>query len=99
VDLRPDGRLCVYGSDLLAGSTTPLAQAITHAVRSAGISMADAITMVTENPGRFAARRGYLTIGARADLVRFRWNNSLIVEDVWTDGRCAFSRTTATGGT
>ena len=97
VELRPDGRLCVFGSDLLAGSATPLAHAITHAVRAAGVSLGDAIAMVTENPGRFAGDRGHLTVGARADLVRFRWTNSLIVEDVWTDGKCMFSRTPATG--
>ena len=97
VELRPDGRLCVFGSDLLAGSATPLAHAITHAVRAAGVSLADAIAMVTENPGRFAGDRGHLTVGARADLVRFRLADSLIVEDVWTDGKCAFSRIPATG--
>ena len=97
VELRPDGRLCVFGSELLAGSTTPLAQCVGQVVRGAGIPLADAIAMVTENPGRYVGGRGRLSVGARADLVRFRWNNELVVEEVWADGKCVISRGTGRG--
>lgn len=86
VALRPDGRLCMLGSDLLAGSTASLAQCIGNVVRVAELSLQDSLTMVTVNPGRFAGGRGQLSPGSRADLVRFRWNGEVIVEDVWLAG-------------
>ncbi len=86
VELRPDGRLCVAGSEFLAGSTASLAQCLGHVVRTTEIPLKDAIAMVTENPGRFAGRSGRLTPGSRADLVRFRSSDALCIEDVWLAG-------------
>jgi N-acetylglucosamine-6-phosphate deacetylase len=40
----------------------------------AGLSLAEALKLATENPSRFAARRGRIEVGAPADLVRFRWS-------------------------
>jgi N-acetylglucosamine-6-phosphate deacetylase len=87
VELRADGRLCMAGSDLLAGSTTSLAQCIGILVRMINIPLSDALIMATENPGRYVGSRGRLAVGARADLVRFRWNNQLEIEDVWLAGQ------------
>jgi N-acetylglucosamine-6-phosphate deacetylase len=86
VELHPDGRLCMRSSDLLAGSTASLAHCIGHAVRVAGVSLKDALTMATVNPGRFAGGRGQLSLGSRADFVRFRWKDGVIIEDVWLAG-------------
>ena len=86
VDLHPDGRLCVSGSDLLAGSTSSLAQCIGHVVRMTGMPLGDALAMATANPGRSANGRGRLAIGSRADLVRFRWRDEVVIEDVWLAG-------------
>jgi N-acetylglucosamine-6-phosphate deacetylase len=92
VELKGDGRLCVFGSDLLAGSAHSLAQCVGRAVKLAGISIGDAIAMATENPGRFVDGRGRISVGARADLVRFRWSGELVPEDVWLGGKCVFAR-------
>jgi N-acetylglucosamine-6-phosphate deacetylase len=86
VELQPDGRLRVLGSELLAGSTASLARCIGHVVRITEIRLKDAIVMATANPGRYAGGRGRLAIGSRADLVRFRWSNEVIIEDVWLAG-------------
>jgi N-acetylglucosamine-6-phosphate deacetylase len=87
VELRPDGRLCVFGSDLLAGSTSSLAQCIGHVVRMTGMPLPDALAMAAANPGRYATGRGRLAIGSRADLVRFRWSDEVLIEDVWLAGK------------
>ncbi len=86
VELRPDGRLCVSGSELLAGSTASLAQCIGHVVRMTDMPLSDAIAMVTTNPGRFAGGRGRLATGSRADLVRFLWSGEVSIQDVWLAG-------------
>jgi len=92
VELRPDGRLCVPGSELLAGATASLAQCVGNLVRLAGVSLHEALTMATANPGRFAAARGQLKPGSRADILRFRWQNEVLVEDVWLAGKRVYTR-------
>ena len=92
VELRPDGKLCIFNSDLLAGSTTSLAQCISHLVTMAAVPLMDALIMATENPGRFAGGRGLLAPGSRADLVRFRCNDKLVIEDVWLAGEQVYER-------
>jgi N-acetylglucosamine-6-phosphate deacetylase len=82
VELYSDGRLCILGSELLAGSTASLAQCIGHVVRMTGTSLSDALAMATANPGQFAGGRGQLVPGSRADFVRFRWKDKVIIEDV-----------------
>jgi N-acetylglucosamine-6-phosphate deacetylase len=86
VELRPDGRLCLVGSELLAGSTASLAQCIGTVVRLTGIPLSDALAMATVNPGRFANNSGQLAIGSRANLMRFRWNAQVEIEGVWLNG-------------
>jgi len=86
VELRPDGRLCMAGSEILAGSTASLAQCIGTLVRITGTPLSDALAMATSYPGRFAGGRGQLAIGSRADLVRFRSGNELSIESVWLAG-------------
>ncbi len=97
VELHSDGRLCVFGSELLAGSTASLAQCIGHVVRVAKVPLSDALAMTTANPGRFASGRGQLAIGSRADLVRFRFNEEVLIEDVWLAGERVFANTHLSG--
>lgn len=53
VELLPEGRLVVAGQrHLLAGAARPLPVGVTHAIQLAGISLADALAMVTRNPAR-----------------------------------------------
>jgi N-acetylglucosamine-6-phosphate deacetylase len=91
VELRPDGRLCLFGSDLLAGSTVSLAQCLGRVTQMTGISRGDALAMITANPGRLVGGRGELAVGARADLVRFRWEEEAIIEDVWLAGQRVYA--------
>ena len=86
VELQPDGKLCVLGSQYLAGSTASMAQCISNVVRCADVALKDALRMATSNPGAFVGGRGRLAVGARADLVRFRWRGKLILTDVWLAG-------------
>ncbi len=86
VEIRPDGRLCVIGSEMLAGSTACLAHCIGRTVQMTGLLLHEALTMATVNPGRFVGGRGQIAVGARADLVRFRWENEIKIEDVWLAG-------------
>ncbi len=92
VELKPDGRLCIFGSELLAGSVTPLMRCVGRAVQMTGITLGDALAMATAIPGHFAGGRGTLALGARADLVRFRLNGEMVLHDVWLGGECVFQR-------
>ena len=91
VELRPDGRLCVFGSELLAGATASLAQCVGNLVRLTGVPLHEALAMATVNPGRFARGRGQLKPGCRADILRFRWQNEVIVEEVWLAGQRVYT--------
>jgi len=95
VELRQDGRLCVFGSELLAGATASLAQCIGTLVRTSDLLLHEALAMATTNPGKLAGDRGQLTPGSRADLLRFRWLDSILIEDVWLAGEQVHTRTEA----
>lgn len=71
VELRADGRLTMRGTNLLAGAALPLKDGIAQAVSSGACTLAEAVRMATENPGRLTGDRGILRAGAKADLVRF----------------------------
>ena len=71
VELQKDGKLNLEGTNFLAGAVLPLKDAIARAMNTCGFSLADALRMATENPGRFAGGRGSLRVGAPANLVRF----------------------------
>jgi N-acetylglucosamine-6-phosphate deacetylase len=92
VEMRADGRLCVAGTELLAGATASLAECIGHLVRVIDIPLHEALRMATVNPGKFAGGRGELKAGARADIVRFRWQGAMLIEDVWLAGELAYVR-------
>ena len=86
VELQADGRLCLMGSEYLAGSTATLAECIANVMLLADIPLKDALRMATVNPGTFMHGRGRLKVGARADLVRFRCSDTLAVDEVWLSG-------------
>jgi N-acetylglucosamine-6-phosphate deacetylase len=48
--------------------------------------------MATANPGRFAGGRGRIEPGSRADILRFRWQNAILIEDVWLAGEQVYTR-------
>ena len=95
VEMLASGKLCVFGSELLAGSTASIAQCVSHLVNTAGVPLHKALAMASSNPGRFAGERGRLTPGSRADLIRFRWSKEILIEDVWLAGERVDLQTSA----
>ncbi|MGH2557743.1 MAG: N-acetylglucosamine-6-phosphate deacetylase [Thermomicrobiales bacterium] len=77
VELLPSGKLNLFGTPYLAGSTATLAVCVANAVRIAGASLAEAIRMASANPIRLLGlegphRRGTIRVGVPADLTLFR---------------------------
>ena len=77
VELLPNGRLELAGTPLLAGAATALPSCVTNAVRHAGVTLSDAVRMVTANPARLlglsiAAGHESLRSGVAANLTMFR---------------------------
>ena len=93
VELHDDGSVRLVGGTRLAGSALLMHHAIANVMRFAGLSLRDAITMATRNPariGRISGRQRGLTPGERADLVRFRYDESAGVVEIletWMNGR------------
>lgn len=77
VELHADGSVRLLGGNRLAGSALMMDRAIALAMRVAGLSLREAITMATRNParvGRLPLRQRGLTPGQQADLVRFSFD-------------------------
>jgi N-acetylglucosamine-6-phosphate deacetylase len=90
VELNSNGRLCLLGTECLAGAAIPLKDGIARAMTMTGISLGDSVRMATENPGRFAGGVGIIRIGMPADLVCFRiksGGDELCIEKVIAKGR------------
>lgn len=93
VELRPDGRLCLSSSDLLAGATASLAECVGRLVRITGLPLQEALMMATVNLGRIVGERGQQKAGSRADIMRFRLQDKiLVIEDVWLAGDQVYRR-------
>ena len=72
VELSADGRLSMCGTPFLAGATRTLAQNVVIAMTLGDLTLAQALRMATETPGEIVGqRRGRITVGASADLIRF----------------------------
>ena len=50
VQLHPNGRLSMYGTEYLAGSASSLKDGVENAVRLAGCTLRDAVSLVSTNP-------------------------------------------------
>ena len=98
VELTEDGRVVLLGGTRLAGSSLRLDRALENAMRQSGISLAEAISMLTRNParvGRIAGRQRGLLPGERADLVLFRFDpetKSVQIEKTIVGGREVWAR-------
>ncbi len=95
VEVSQEGRISVAGTPYLAGASLPLSANVAIAAEMAGISLADALRLATQNPGRFLGGRGRLEVGARADLIRFDWSQGareIAVRETWVHGEKVFSR-------
>ncbi len=75
VELHKDGSVRLRGGTRLAGSALTMDRAISNVMRSAQVSLREAITMATVNPariGRISSRHRGISVADRADLVVFR---------------------------
>jgi N-acetylglucosamine-6-phosphate deacetylase len=84
VDLTHDGRVVLAGTDRLAGSALFMNRGVANLIRLAGLSLAGAVRMATENP----ARAAHLQPNP-SDVVEFRVTDSGQIEVVrtWLAGR------------
>lgn len=81
VELHGDGSVRLAGGTRLAGSALTMDQAIANVMQTAGLTLAQAVTLATRNParvGRVGSRQRGLNPGERADLVRFRFDSGQI---------------------
>ncbi|MHB8459386.1 MAG: N-acetylglucosamine-6-phosphate deacetylase [Candidatus Limnocylindrales bacterium] len=99
VELLPSGRVVLRGTPYLAGSAATLGVCLGNAVRHTGVTIAEAIRMVTANPSRLlglGVARGHETvrIGADANLTVFRqapaWGDPTVVATI-VAGQLAWS--------
>ncbi len=91
VELRADGFLALDDGtgNYLAGAALPMIAAIPVLVTQVGLTLGEAVALMTSAPGRFVGGRGVLAVGQPADLVAFDWDGSSArpeVADVWLRG-------------
>jgi N-acetylglucosamine-6-phosphate deacetylase len=90
VELLPSGRLELKGTPYLAGAVAMLPVCLSNAVRYAGLTLTEAVRLVTANPARLLSLppldgRDSVRAGAAANLTLFRQSPaSLDVEVVMT---------------
>jgi N-acetylglucosamine-6-phosphate deacetylase len=98
VDLNGDGSVRLAGGSRLAGSALRMDQAIANVMRSAGLSLHEAVTLATRNParvGRVPSRQRGLNPGDRADLVRFQRDEAsgqITVLETFLNGERVFAK-------
>ena len=77
VELTAERRVNLVGTPYLAGSALALAEGVGNAVRFAGITLAEALTMATATPATMlgvGAAWGSVAAGRAADLLLFSWD-------------------------
>jgi N-acetylglucosamine-6-phosphate deacetylase len=92
VVLREDGFLAIDDGtgNYLAGAASPLVASIPVLVNQVGLSLSEALDLLTSSPGRQVGGRGVLAVGQPADLVALRWDGSNsvpAVAGVWLRGK------------
>ena len=98
LELTADGRVVLAGQDRLAGSALRMDQAVGNAMRYAGVSLPDAVTMATTNAarvGRVPGRQLGLLASERADFVTFRFDaerEALEIHETYVSGRRVYRR-------
>ncbi len=71
VTVDADGRVSLSGTPFLAGAGLPLIATVDKAANMAGLKLAEALTMASNNPARLIGREASLQPGVRADVMRF----------------------------
>ena len=77
VELTDKAKVCLVGTEYLAGSAIELMRGVENSVQFAGISLAEAFALATTQPARFLGvekQLGYIDSPESANLVYFRWD-------------------------
>jgi N-acetylglucosamine-6-phosphate deacetylase len=95
VELTPEGRVVLAGTDRLAGSALRMDRGVENLMRLAGVTLSDAVRMATVNAaraGKLPGRERGLAAGERADFVQFRFDGARVeVTGTWVSGRRVYS--------
>ncbi len=90
VDLTPDDKVQLVGTERLAGSALKMHKGVANLVRIAGLELGDAVRLATVQPAKCIAlpgRQRGLFAGEWADLTAFRMaGGEITVEAVWVAG-------------
>ena len=75
VELRPDGFLALDDGTgkYLAGAALPLIGVVPILVQEVGLSLGEALALITSGPGQLLGGRGLLAVGQPADLIAWEW--------------------------
>lgn len=75
VELTPDRKVRLVGTEYMAGSALDLATAVGNVMSFAGVSLADAVRMAARQPALLLNRAdlGRLVAGQAADMILVRW--------------------------
>ena len=96
MELTPEGRVVLAGTDRLAGSALRMNRGVENLMRLAGVTLGEAVRMATANAaraGKVPARAAGLATGERADFVQFRLDGARVeVTGTWMSGRRVFGR-------
>ncbi len=101
LEILPDGRIVVAGQrEMLAGASRPIAAGIGNVMRFAGVDLATAVEMATNNPLRVIGLPSVeLSVGGPADLVLFWLEHDrdgiaaeLTIEQTIAAGQVVFER-------
>lgn len=101
VELLPPGnRVVLRGGTRLAGSALKMHDAVANVVQMGGVTLRDAVVMATINAarvGRVGSRHRGLSVGDRADFVRFTKDSEgrIHIVDTWLNGQQVYAATTA----
>ncbi len=92
VEMTPDGKITMPSENVLAAASLPLTLGISNFLQFTSSSIAEAVSLATENPARFLNLndRGKLSPGKRADLILFSYENSIFkIHKTWIKGEIA----------
>ena len=98
VELEASGRVNLVGTPYLAGSSASLVDCLGNAIQFAGLTISDAVRLVSANPARVLAvdgpgGRGTVRTGMGADLTVFRVSpdGQIIVERTVVGGQTVYA--------
>ncbi len=92
VELRADGFLAIDDGtgNYLAGAALPLVAAVPVLVNQVGLTLGEAVALITAAPEKILGGRGVLAVGQPADIVLWKWDGTAAVPEVaevWLRGR------------